>query len=62
MFNFFFWRRPVYKLHVFQSGDGWYFHAKAANGEIVFPSQRYETKDSAQETAEKLTRARLVLA
>ena len=68
-----FCRRKVYTLHIFETGivaalkvpdteSSWHFHAKAANGEILFQSEGYTRKEDAERAAVALTKAKLVIA
>lgn len=54
--------RKRYTLHVFEAKDGWRFHAKAGNGEILFASESYTRKEDAVRACKALSKARLVLA
>lgn len=50
-----------YVLSVFPDAVGFRFHAKAANGEILFQSESYTRREDAERAAVALTKAKLVL-
>lgn len=52
--------RPTYTLTVQPFGDGWGFHAKAGNGEIVFHGEGHPDKYEAKQAALRACRAKLV--
>lgn len=48
---------PTY-LHVFKARDGWRFHLKAQNGNIMFDGgQRYKLKAGAKRAGKAVVRA-----
>lgn len=53
-------RRPLYTLTVVVHGDGWGWHAKAGNGEIIAQGEGYTRRADAERAARHLCAARLV--
>lgn len=63
LLSFFNWfrRRPVYTLTVTPFGvNGWGWHAKAGNGEIVAQGEGYTRREDAERSARSMCAARLV--
>ena len=55
-----FWFKKTYTIHVFQAADGWRFHAKAGNNEIIFQSESYTRKEDAERAARMVEDGRFV--
>lgn len=53
---------PVVKIELFQGADGWRWRMRARNGEIVAQSEAYTRRESAEDTARMLVKAKLILA
>lgn len=45
------------KLVVFRGKNGWYYHLKSANNQVLLVSQRYYSKWNARRAAGKLSHA-----
>lgn len=39
------------RIQLFKRDSGWYFRLKAANGEVIAPSEAYRSRKAALETA-----------
>jgi uncharacterized protein YegP (UPF0339 family) len=50
-------RRTRAKVIVFEGAGGWYFHARAPNGEIIIQSEAYTRREDAECAARALCTA-----